>query len=62
MEFPTPQAQNGVTFMGNQIDIRKLNDNHLSETSIEYILLSEATDSFWQFVFWVFPAGKFDGY
>lgn len=57
-EFPTALAQEGTPFG----DISGLYDIDFTEDNINFILLPEATDPFWQMQFGVFPAGKFDRY
>ena len=61
-EFATALAQNGVEFMGNTVDLSGLYRIDITGNSIKFRLLPEANDPFWQFVFGVFPAGKFDRY
>ena len=57
-EFPTALAQAG-TPVG---DISGLYDIDITGNSIEFTALPAADDPFWQNVFGVFPAGKFDRY
>ncbi len=57
-EFATALAQPGTPFG----DISGLYDINFTENSISFNLLPSATDPFWQNVFGVFPAGKFDRY
>lgn len=57
-EFSTALAQAG-TPLG---DISGLYNIDFTENSIDFTLLPSATDPFWQNVFEVFPAGKFDRY
>ena len=57
-EFATALAQPG-TQLG---DISGLYDIDFTENSIDFTLLPTADDPFWQNVFGVFPAGKFDRY
>lgn len=57
-EFPTALAQNG-TPAG---DLSGLYNIDLTENSISYTVLPEATDPFWSNVFGMFPAGKTDRY
>jgi len=62
VEFPTALAQQGVTFMGNTVDLSGLYKIDISNTAIEFTLLPNVDDPFWQNVFGTFPAGKFDRY
>lgn len=57
-EFATALAQPGTPFG----DISGLYDIDFTENSIDFTLLPAANDPFWQNVFGVFPAGKFDRY
>ncbi|SED06709.1 hypothetical protein SAMN04489761_4163 [Tenacibaculum sp. MAR_2009_124] len=57
-EFSTALAQNG-TPAG---DISGLYNINLTQNSISYTVLPEATDPFWSNVFGLFPAGKTDRY
>jgi len=57
-EFSTALAQAGTPFG----DISGLYNIDFTETSINFTLLPTASDPFWQNVFGVFPAGKFDRY
>ncbi len=57
-EFATALAQPGTPFG----DISGLYNIDFTENSIDFTLLPAANDPFWQNVFGVFPAGKFDRY
>lgn len=61
-EFPTALAQEGVTFMGNTVDLSGLYSIDISNESIAFTLLPAADDPFWANVFGTFPEGKFDRY
>lgn len=62
VEFPTALAQNGVSFMGNTVNLSGLYSIDISESAIEFTLLPSEDDPFWQNVFGTFPAGKVDRY
>lgn len=59
-EFPTALSQG--TESGAPFEIGGLYDINLTETSIDFKVLPEASDPFWSGVFGLFPDGKYDRY
>lgn len=59
-EFPTALSQSPST--GAPFPITGLYDIDLTENSISYTVLPDATDPFWSNVFGLFSAGKVDRY